>query len=282
MGISKSLVDDYLCTDGKPISVSPLFMGYDSIELEAQNRDPRLAQSIFLPGDPRKINTPAGIKEIYFTKPPIDLTGQYRAITGYCLYKGVNPEYSQQQESGGWMGSIIFRYAEALLIYAEAKAELGTLTQNDIDISVNLLRNRVGMIPLDLGNIAFDPDWDYPELSPIINEIRRERRIELAFEASRWDDLARWRAHHLIENIRPRGIKYVGSNLEGTYLKPDGSGLPSITVGVNLYVDGEGYIDPYQVQVPAGFGFDPGRDYLDPIPSDELTLNSNLVQNPGW
>lgn len=282
MGITKSIVDDYLCTDGKPISVSPLFMGYDSIELEAQNRDPRLAQSIFLPGDPRTIHTPSGVKEIYFSKPPIDQTGQYRAITGYCLYKGVNPEYAQQQESGGWMASIIFRYSEALLIYAEAKAELGTLTQNDIDISVNLLRGRVGMIPMDLGNIAFDPDWDYPDLSPIINEIRRERRIELAFEASRWDDLARWRAHHLIENIRPRGIKYVGSNLEGTYLKPDGSGLPSIIVGVNLYVDGEGYIDPYQVQVPTGFGFDPERDYLAPIPSDELTLNNNLDQNPGW
>jgi hypothetical protein len=180
------------------------------------------------------------------------------------------------------MGSIIFRYSEALLIYAEAKAELGTITQNDVDISVNLLRGRVGMIPMDLGNIAVDPDWDYPSLSPIINEIRRERRIELAFEASRWDDLVRWRAHHLIENIRPKGILYVGSNLDGAYFKIDGSGDPGIIVGENLYVDEDGFVDPYQVQVPTGFGFDPERDYLAPIPSDELTLNNNLVQNPGW
>ncbi|MFO7668416.1 MAG: RagB/SusD family nutrient uptake outer membrane protein [Bacteroidales bacterium] len=282
MGITKSLVDDYLCTDGLPVSVSPLFMGRDSILLEVQNRDPRLAQTIFLPNDPQTIHTPPGVAERYFTLPPIDQAGQFRATTGYCLYKGVNPEYSQQQASGGWMGSIIFRYSEALLIYAEAKAELGTITQQDVDISVNLLRGRVGMIPMDLGNIATDPDWDYPNLSPVINEIRRERRVELAFEAGRWDDLARWRAHHLIRNQRPKGILYVGSNLDGAYFKIDGSGQPSIIVGENLYVDEEGFIDPYQVQVPNGFGFDPDRDYLAPIPSDELTLNQNLVQNPGW
>ena len=282
MGITKSFADDYLCIDGKPISVSPLFLGYDSISLEAQNRDPRLAQTIFLPGHMQTINTPPGIPEIQFSKPPIDRVGQWRATTGYCLYKGVNPEYSQQLGSGGWMGSIIFRFSEALLIYAEAKAELGTITQNDIDISVNLLRGRVGMIPMDLGTIATDPDWDFPELSPVINEIRRERRIELAFEAARWDDLARWRAHHLIENKRPKGIKYIGSNLEDTYFDIDGSGRPSIIVGENFYVDAEGFTDPYQVALPNGFGFNPLRDYLAPIPSDEITLNENLVQNPGW
>jgi hypothetical protein len=282
MGITKSFVDDYLCTDGKPISVSPLFLGYDSISLEAQNRDPRFAQTLFLPGHMQKINTPPGIPELQFTKPPIDGVGQWRATTGYCLFKGVNPEYSQQQNSGGWMGSIIFRFSEALLIYAEAKAELGTITQNDIDISVNLLRGRVGMIPMDLGDITTDPDWDFPELSPVINEIRRERRIELAFEATRWDDLARWRAHRLIENKRPKGIKYIGSNLEGTYFDIDGSGRPTIIVGENFYVDAEGFTDPYQVALPNGFGFNPDRDYLSPIPSDEITLNDNLVQNPGW
>ena len=152
----------------------------------------------------------------------------------------------------------------------------------DVDISVNLLRNRVGMIPMDLGNITTDPDWDFPELSPVINEIRRERRIELAFEATRWDDLARWRAHHLIENKRPIGIKYIGSNLEGTYFDIDGSGRPTIIVGENFFVDANGFTDPYQVSLPNGFGFNPGRDYLAPIPSDEITLNDNLFQNPGW
>ncbi len=76
----------------------------------------------------RTINRPGGGEDLIFDKPPLDGVGQWRATTGYCLYKGVNTEYAQQ-EGVGWMGSIIFRYAEALLIYAEAKAELGTITQ---------------------------------------------------------------------------------------------------------------------------------------------------------
>ena len=178
------------------------------------------------------------------------------------------------------MGSIILRYAEALLIFAEAKAELGTITQGDIDITVNAIRDRVGMIHLDLNNITHDPDWDYPALSPVINEIRRERRVELAFETLRWDDLARWRAHHLIVGKRPKGILYIGSNLEGTYF--DYLGNPTIVLGQNLYVDTDGFIDPYQGALPGGFGFNPDRDYLSPIPSDEITLNNNIQPNPGW
>jgi hypothetical protein len=72
----------------------------------------------------------------------------------------------------------------------------------------------------------------------------------------------------------------VGSNLEGTYF--DYLGTPTIILGENLFVDENGFIDPYQVAIPGGFGFDPGRDYLSPVPSDEITLNPNLIQNPGW
>jgi hypothetical protein len=277
-GVTRSLMDDYLCTDGKPISVSPLFLGYDSIQREAANRDPRLAQTMLLPGSPMTINIP-GSPDMLFTKPALD-GNQSRATTGYCMNKGANLEYSQQQSSGGSMASIILRYTEALLIYAEAKAELGTISQADIDITINRIRDRVGMVHLNLGSITADPDWDFPSLTPIINEIRRERRIELAFEAQRWDDLARWRAHSVFAGKRPKGIKYIGSNLEGTYF--DHLGNPTIFLGQNLYVDANGLVDPYQVKFPAGLGFNPARDYLSPIPSDELTLNKNLVQNPGW
>jgi len=280
MGVSKSMVDSYLCIDGEPVSVSPLFMGYDSVEGTVLNRDPRLAQSIFQKGYDQTINTPGGDGDTKFSKPAIDVAGQFRATSGYCLYKGVNPDAAQHTNAGGWMGSIIMRYTEALLILAEAKAELGTITQLDIDMTVNAIRDRVGMIHLDLSSITPDPAWDFPELSPLINEIRRERRVELAFEAQRWDDLARWRAHGLLTGERPRGCKYIGSNLENTYT--DYLGNPSIFIGQNLYVDPEGFIDPYQQVLPGGFGFDPARDYLSPIPSDELTLNANITQNPGW
>lgn len=280
IGVSKSLFDDYLCTDGKPVSVSPLFAGYDSIQAESKNRDPRLAQSMLLPGHDVTINSPGGTLDRKFERPALDQSQQFRATTGYCMYKGANLEYSQQLSSGGTMASIFFRYTEALLIYAEAKAELGTITQTDIDNTINKIRDRVGMVHLNMAAITSDPDWDFPSLSPLINEIRRERRIEMAFEAQRWDDLARWRAHSVFAGKRPKGIKYIGSNLEGKY--KDAQGKPTIEIGKNLYVDANGNIDPYQVKFPAGLGFNPGRDYLSPIPTDELTLNKNLVQNPGW
>jgi len=280
IGVSKSLFDDYLCTDGKPISVSPLFMGYDSIQAESKNRDPRLSQSMLLPGHYVTVNSPGGKLDRKFIRPALDQSQQFRATTGYCMYKGANTDYSQQLSSGGTMASIFFRYTEALLIYAEAMAELGTITQTDINNTINLIRDRVGMVHMNIGNIATDPDWDFPSLSPVINEIRRERRIEMAFEAQRWDDLARWRAHSLFAGKRPKGIKYIGSNLEGIY--KDTLGIPTIVIGRNLFVDEHGNVDPYQIKFPAGLGFNPDRDYLSPIPSDELTLNNKLEQNPGW
>jgi len=279
-GMSKSLIDSYLCTDGKPIGTSPLFIGNDSLVQETTNRDPRLLQSMFLPGYPMISGAP-GVNNQIFKLPPIDGAGDFRSTTGYCIYKGHNPDWTQQANNlNGTTTSVIFRYAEVLLIYAEARAELGILTQEDVDKTINLLRDRVSMPHLFLGNIQTDPNWDFPELSPEINEIRRERRVELALEGFRWDDIARWRAHTLIEGKRPNGVKYIGTNLEGAY--KDFLGKPTITIGVNLFVDNNGFIDPYQKILPNGYGFDPGRDYLSPIPSDELTLNPNLTQNPGW
>jgi hypothetical protein len=280
LGISKSLIDSYLCTDGQPVSVSPLFQGRDSLEMEVANRDPRLMQSIFLKGYDQIINAPGTLNQKY-NLPSIDGAGDARNTTGYAILKGHNPEYSQQVNNlNGTTGSVIFRYAEALLIYAEAKAELQTITQEDLDRSINLIRDRVGMPDLVLSNIVTDPSWDFPSLSPVINEVRRERRIELMLEGQRWDDLARWRAHNLITGKRPLGIKYIGTNLEGAY--KDFLGNPNIFVGINLFVDENGFIDPYQRVLPSGYGFDPDRDYLSPIPSDEITLNDKLTQNPGW
>ena len=90
--------------------------------------------------------------------------------------------------------------------YAEAKAELGTITQGDIDISIKKLRNRVGMPNLTLAGIPTDPNWDFPTLSPVINEIRRERKIELCLENLRLDDIMRWAAaDELIIGKRPKG-----------------------------------------------------------------------------
>lgn len=121
-----------------------------------------------------------------------------------------------------------------------------------------------------IANIQTDTKWDFPSLSPVINEIRRERRVELAFEGFRKHDLFRWSAHNLFKGQRPKGAKFIQSD------------FPNMIIGQNIFVDGNGYVDPYQQLMPSGYGFIPTRNYLNPIPTQELTLNANLGQNPGW
>jgi hypothetical protein len=268
-GITKSLVDDYLCTDGLPASVSPLYQGDASTEQVVANRDPRIRQTMYTPGFPMEIVGADTLKK--FERSHLWASDANKCTTGYQLCKGALPD--PEQSNSAWVGtnpSPIFRYAEALLNFAEAKAELGTLTQSDVDKSINLLRDRVGMLHFDIANITTDPNWLFPDLSAVINEVRRERRIELACEGFRWDDLARWRAHHLIVNVRPKGAIFNASE------------YPELTIGKNVFVDGNGYVDPYQKSLASGYEFDPERDYLESIPTEQLTLNDKLVQNPGW
>lgn len=270
MGVTKELVDSYLAIDGLPISVSPLYAGDATLQNVIKDRDPRLAQSIWIPGD--NLNVLVNGDTTKFKKSDIDQTGSYLNVTGYQLKKysnmwGDNLKLNYYESE---IGSIIFRYAEVLLNYAEARAELGEITQTDLDLTINKLRDRVGIPHLALGSITPDPDWDYPLLSPIINEVRRERRVELSFEGLRLNDLLRWRAHSIFLNKRPLGAKFIQAD------------YPNMVVGTNIYLNAEGYIDPYQKALPQGYGFKTDRDYLSPIPSNDLTLNKNYVQNPRW
>ena len=265
--IAKSIVDDYLCTDGLPISTSPLYKGDLGLKNVVANRDLRLAQCIWVTGDPLKIVGTDTVSK--FTLPYIDKSGGERDYSGYMIKKGLDP-HTINYNSKCEIAAILFRYAEALLNYTEAQAELGSITQSDIDLTINVLRKRAGVAQLSLNNIVSDPNWQFPTLSPIINEVRRERRVELAFEGFRLDDLLRWGAHELIVGKNPKGIKFNQSD------------FPLLVIGQDVYVDANGYIDPYQKSLPAGYGFNPNRDYLLPIPALELTLNENLGQNPGW
>ena len=205
-GFSKSFADAYLCTDGKPITANPLFKGHNTIMDEIKNRDPRFYQTIFTPTFPWKIDD-AGVtqtwNEVY--KKLFSATS-YSSSSGYVLRKFYNPYLIYHHQNYEETPILRYRYAEVLLNYAEAKAELGTITQGDIDSSVKKLRDRAGMPNLLLNSIASDPNWEFPALSPVINEIRRERKIELAMEISRWDDIARWAAaDELIVGKRYKG-----------------------------------------------------------------------------
>jgi hypothetical protein len=281
IGITKRLVDQYLCSDGKPIYLSPglenpLYQGDDSLTTVVRNRDPRLNQTICVPDGKHYRWKP----DTYFEKPMIVAVLDTRCVTGYQMYKGHSADKTEYDNRKGTNGCIYFRYGEVLLIYAEAKAELGTITQGDIDITINALRQRAGMPGLlDINDITDDPNWLYETngpaaVSPLIQEIRRERTVELACEGFRLDDIFRWAvADKLLAGYRPKGAKL--------------SQWPDIQASPPDYVaeDQDGYLDPYRQFAPMddGYQFNINRDYLYPIPTNELTLNPALrPQNPGW
>lgn len=271
-GVTKSLVDSYLASDGQPIGVSPVYSSSqeNSLITIAKNRDPRLAQTIATPGDLITENT--GIPNQIFEFPLFRGVSEETNTTGFQIYKGGTTANAQRYDS--WTGAIIYRYAEVLLNFAEAKAELGSLTQGDLDKSINLLRVRVNMPDLTVSPVA-DPNKAFPGVSDLINEVRRERRVEMALEGKRFDDLMRWAAaDELIVGKRWLGFKIVGSDMQTEFAD---------LIGTSILVDPAGYIDPYINIIPTGFGFKLGRDYLSPVPTEEIVLSQgSLVQNPGW
>lgn len=268
-GYSRFAIRSYLCIDGKPTSVSPLFVGDKDLSTIENNRDPRLAATIMVPGD-LILDDPDDANDVIWTNPDFSLANA--GNTGYesQKYRNTIIDDSNDGDFSIITSKIIMRYAEVLLIFAEAKAELGTITQTDLDKSINLLRTRVNMPGISLGNITADLNWpNYGyTLTDILYEIRRERSVELMAEGFRADDLYRWRAHELFDNDQPRGA-YLEDGIVNTELD-----------AANADLDSDGYLLPFAST--GNYNFDESKAYLNPIPLDELILNPNLVQNPGW
>jgi hypothetical protein len=276
MGLTKRMIDSYLATDGKPLGVTTLPVSDATLIALAVNRDPRLNQTIYVNDGAHIVDNKVTPNEV-FTYPQLAGEGSARCVTGYQMYKGHDP--SEYASTDGTAALIYFRYAEALLINAEAKAELGSITQPDLDKTINQLRARVGMPNLILSDVN---SWttgytkEFPALSNIINEIRRERKVELVGEGFRMDDIFRWAAAgSLIRNYTPLGaVKAQWSGIINAYLG-DVASIPVTS----------GYINPYaNVGVGvSGFQFNVARDYLRPLPLKELVLNPALKpNNPGW
>lgn len=268
-GYTQDMVRLYLCSDGLPVGLSPLYQGERDIRDVIKNRDPRFVQTVMNPGDPVTITLRNDTTK--YTLPL--LGGAQTGPTGYESQKFRRPQIDPATGSpSGELAFIIFRYAEALLNYAEAKAELGELTQADVNLTINLLRARVGMPNMTIAAIRTDPNWpDYGyTLSGVLQEIRRERAVELMTEGFRFDDIMRWAAHKLVVGKRPKGAFY-SNELKAAY--------------PNLLVDAGNFLDPFRTALigpGSTWGFDPAKHYLLPIPINELTLNKALVQNPGY
>jgi starch-binding outer membrane protein, SusD/RagB family len=264
-GLTKELIDQYLCIDGLPKAISPLYQGDNTIEDELQNRDPRFDQTVFTQENPLYIYEDGSIDYYSVTFARFFQDISHSNSTGYQQRKHYNAHriyhHTQHEETP----TLNDRYAEVLLNFAEARAETATLTQDDLDISINLLRDRVGMPHLVLADIVADPEWRFPDLSPVINEIRRERLIELVSENFRMNDLFRWSAMKYVN-----GSRGIGAKAEQFLHDP---GMP---------VTADGYLDVHQNALPDGYQFNLGRDYLWPIPEGQIRLNPQIGQNPGW
>lgn len=261
---TKFAIDSYLAADGLPTALSDLDGSDKDLNTIEIGRDPRLAALIMVPGDITQIRD--GETSVWEFP---DWTDVNTGNTGYESQKYRNVNYDADVSDFSQSTSrILMRYAEVLLIFAEAKAELGTITQADLDISINLLRERVGMPGITLTNIAVDPNWpNYGyTLTPIQYEVRRERSVELMAEGFRTNDLLRWRAHSLFDGDQPRGAFY-------------NDGVVN-TLPLTTPLDSEGFLLPFSNF--GNYNFDPNRGYLNPIPLDELILNPNLTQTPGW
>lgn len=263
---TKSLVDSFLDAEGKPISQSTIYDGSGGWSTEFDNRDPRLSATVAAPNSNLLyggVPTIPGSSQSTFHSMQI-------SRTGYVIEKhwDLNPEQFNLRENC-YIDAIMMRYGEVLLNYAEAAYELGILSQADLDMSINLLRARVNMPPMILGTMVKDVDSEFPSIDVTLDEIRRERRVELAMENFRYDDIIRWKAGDLF--TKPiRGVLF------------DQDLYPEVEVGTDVVLDNEGYILAYPNSLPNGGTFEDPKHYLFPIPIDELTLNPDLTQNPGW
>lgn len=301
VGLSKDFAESFLCKDGLPIANSSEYKGDETLDDEMANRDPRMYQIIDSKYRPYTVKSNgmrvvnSGIddkKEFSPSEEPgtniHSAPGLTGTATGYSPIKLVSASQSQQDavktSSYDWF---VFRYAEILLIYAEAKCELGECTQAVLDETINKLRDRVEMKHLTVSPVAdLNPvDYGY-SITPLLYEIRRERRIELALEGFRYDDIMRWNAMKLFENPKTYLGMRVTDKVKALYQPEVFEGSTARDL---IEYNGKTYIRMYSGKSlnEAGrkwTGNDKRLYY--PIPTSQITLSAShgslLKQNPGW
>ena len=284
-GLSKAFIESYLMKDGTPIyNEGSGYHGDNTIDEEIMDRDPRLWQTIAT--DRRPNWTAVGSETMTRWNYGATVTTS-AGLTGYPSEKFHSSNYLQQQPNNTYYDWFLFRYAEVLLINAEANYELGSCTQAVLDATINQLRDRVGMAHLTVSPVADAKPLDYGyAVAPLLYEIRRERCVELVNEGFRMDDLKRWNAMKLLENpLTMLGIRITDDVKE--FFAKEENGEVEFGPGQHETYDynGKTYL---RVFAPATMNSD-GRKWtpddkrwLYPIPLDQIRLNPNLVQNPGW
>lgn len=280
-GITQNLVDNYLNADGT--FIDPTNEKFKDFKETFEGRDPRLIQTVMNEGakfasattaTPMHLEEYTDEKKNTISPPKLAGDGNTRSLTGYHIRLGIDTTFVS---GNGETALPIIRYAEGLLAYAEAAAELEMWSDDIANKTLKALRERAGVKYLAPAKDANFTDFGYA-LTPVLQEIRRERRSELALQGFRLDDLMRWKADKLIVGKRGKGA-YVGdeSILFKSY-SPDNQKR----IRERLTLDDNKWADPMAGTLPSGYQFHADRDYLLPIPPSELELNKKLKQNPKW
>lgn len=260
-GMTKDAFDAYLFTDGKPLALTTKqktdvginVNGHISIAEQLSVRDKRLSETI----DPI----------VFYAGNSWARTSDGQLMTsstGYGVRKFDNTTLSlNDRKNNNYTSAPIYWLAIIYLDYAEAKAELGNITDADLDLTINKLKDRAGLPHISQENLFHDPANNMG-VSDLIWEIRRERRCELMFDKNyRYWDLIRW---HQLDKL-------------------DSGQHPDILLGANIKNDAKATIKKTGDYIDASMGMTRVYDkkhYFYPIPQDQLTLNANMKQNPGW
>ncbi len=260
-GNSRKMMDMFLCTDGLPPSKSPLFQGYHAVGDEFKNRDLRLLGYVG--------TTPTAAANL--TNGGGGYSNRKFIAYKYGTYRNAN------QESANYP---IIRLAEVYLMYAEAIFEKnGTISDADLNLSINKIRARAGVAPLTNSLVTSNG-------LNMRDEIRRERTLELYREGFRYDDLKRWGIAETELN-QSTCAQVVG---DASYVTPyrDAAGAATATYKPSTFVWGEEIVNtpkgPLKCIVIDGktnrvFS---KKNYLWPIPQGQINLNPKLKQNPGY
>lgn len=245
---TQELVNDYIMTNGKAINEAS--SGYNE-DNPYVNRDPRFGYSIVYhgyqwekgdesvstvyirPGSSKGVSGASDLDE--YSGP-----GQNSTATGYYIRKYFDPTAPEGIAAG--LNLILMRYADILLMYAEAKNELGEMNQSVWDQTVRAIRERAGFTDSDALN--------YPTNGNLQEIIRRERRTEFFLEGLRLFDIRRWKTIETVMNTTPTGAKFAAENTQ--YIRLDQR------------------------------KFNKDRDYLFAVPQSQRDINPNLTQNTGY
>lgn len=294
LSFTRTFINTYLNIDGTPFTNNDNYSTMTFMQ-ETKNRDMRLKQTIRTPGYTRLVSGKS-------TQVPPVFSYTY---TGYQPIKFTMDDDYYDGGSRNINSLTIMRYAEILLNYAEAKAELGTLTDDDWNKTIGTLRRRAGIT----GNTSTKPtaidtylqsNYFTAISDPSLLEIRRERGIELAMEGFRFYDLVRWKLGKLLE--MPWTGFYVPALDTPLDLNEDGqmdvlfyqtrpaTTLPGVTY-INVSPTISAGVNPQQLSngtsgeltwlksAPRKFE---DKNYLYPIPENDYQANKKLGQNPGW